>query len=68
MLLAKVKLRPAAAAALVSKMMGVAARAVKEGYDTKRGGVYEAGVPGLAAGEGEGASTEKVGGRLVFGV
>jgi len=67
MLLSKGKLPAPAAAAFTAKLMAVAARAVQEGFDARRGGVYEAGVPGAAAGEGVGASTDKVGGSILGG-
>jgi hypothetical protein len=38
-----------------AKLAAVAGRALEGGYDRKHGGVFEAGVPGLPPGEGEGA-------------
>ncbi|KAI8465540.1 MAG: Six-hairpin glycosidase-like protein [Monoraphidium minutum] len=53
-------LSPTAAAAYTDRVAAVAARAAREGYDAASGGVYEAGVPGSAPGQGKGASTDKV--------
>ncbi|KAI8467612.1 MAG: Six-hairpin glycosidase-like protein [Monoraphidium minutum] len=54
------RLSAPAAAAAAARLAAVAARALREGYDSERGGVYEAGVPGAPPGAGEGASTLKV--------
>lgn len=59
MLQARGQLDAAAAGQALAKLLAVAARALREGYDGAHGGVYELGVPGKAPGEGQGGRMDR---------
>jgi hypothetical protein len=62
MLRAKGALPRAEAERFAGRLTAVAERSLREGYDARHGGVFEAGVPGAAPGEGEGARGGPLGG------